>query len=62
LDATTSKFKGVVHRKDGPFQAQIQHQKRRYYLGCFQTEEDAARAYNAAAQKFFGPFTLLNKI
>jgi hypothetical protein len=60
-DATSSRFKGVAYHK-GAFQAQIQHNKKRIYLGRFRTEELAAETYNQAARNLFGNFARLNVI
>jgi hypothetical protein len=51
----TSKYKGVsFSRRAGRFRAQINFNRRRMYLGYFDNEEDAARAYNAKAAELFG--------
>jgi len=58
---TTSQFIGVhwdpVERK---WRAQISHQKKHLYLGRFQNEIDAAKAYDRAAIKYHTEFARLN--
>jgi hypothetical protein len=53
-------FKGVS-KKGNRFIARIQISvDKRLHLGYFNTEEDAARAYDAAAKQYFGNFANLN--
>lgn len=57
----SSKFKGVTVRKStGHFEAQIWNNYKRIWLGTFATEQDAARAYDAAALEHFGEFARTN--
>ena len=59
----TSRFKGVCFKKDRTnWHAQIMKNGKNYYLGVFDSEEDAALAYNEAAQKMFGEFARLNEL
>lgn len=59
----TSAFKGVCfHRRARKWQAQIMVDQREIYLGSFESELDAAKVYNKAAQECFGEFALLNVI
>lgn len=60
----TSKFKGVSFLKStGKWMAYVGSKKTRKYLGStFQTERDAAMAYNRAASERYGEFALLNEI
>lgn len=44
------------------WEARIQHNKKQISIGLFNTEKEAAIAYNAAAIKFHGKFASLNKI
>lgn len=57
----SSRFKGVrFHRRHGKYLAEIQAHGKRRYLGCFESEEDAARAYDSAARRLHGQFARLN--
>jgi hypothetical protein len=58
-----TRYKGVVLcRETGRFRAQISHNRKRTYLGYFESEEDAARAYNTKAAELFGEFAYLNPL
>ena len=56
-----SEFKGVTqcHRGYG-WVARLQVEKRRIWLGTFDSETEAAEAYDEAAVKHFGEFAVLN--
>lgn len=59
----TSKYKGVSWDKDRfLWKANIVIEGKQKYLGRYFSEEDAAKAYNSAATKYFGEFALLNNI
>ena len=56
-----SKFKGVARfKRDGRWRAYIVVDYRQIQLGYFDSEIDAANAYDAAAAKHFGEFAKLN--
>jgi hypothetical protein len=64
---TSSKFKGVHSRKDREHRkdkwvARIAVNGKRLHLGYFNSETEAALAYNEAAVKYFGEFANLNKL
>lgn len=64
---TSSKYKGVHARKDREHRkdkwvARIAVDGKRIHLGYFNSEEEAALAYNNAAMKYFGEFANLNKL
>ena len=56
---TASKYKGVRlnHNK---WEAVCQKDKKRYHLGYFKTEEEAAKAYNEKAKELHQNFAILN--
>lgn len=59
----TSKYQGVCWNKARrKWQANITVDNRLCYLGLFDDEQDAARAYNAAAVEHFGEFARLNDV
>jgi len=62
-----SKYKGVglmgsKHRRRKSWRARIFVDKKQITLGYFLTENEAAEAYNAAAQKYFKEFAILNNV
>lgn len=66
---STSKYLGVYkitkqykYRSTISIYAKIFLEKKHYHLGSFDTERDAAIAYNEAAKKYFGEFANLNEV
>ena len=58
----SSRYKGVHKTREGAWVSQIRHNGKRMYVGRFCREEEAARAYNAAARRLFGEFAWLNDV
>lgn len=59
----TSCYKGVHldrNNKTNPWRAGIRLLGKAKYLGCYRTQEEAARSYNQAATELFGPMAFLN--
>lgn len=56
---TASGFKGV-HRVRKKWRAEIMVRRERFNLGNYETPEEAARVYDAAARHHFGAFARLN--
>lgn len=58
----TSMYKGVFYSERlKKWQATITAKRKRYNLGWFKTELEAALAYNAGAVKYHGDFAYLNE-
>lgn len=58
----TSGYKGVCDKNAKRFRARIWHNRKPIHLGYFNTKEEAAEAYNAAALRLQGVFACLNEI
>ncbi len=57
----SSQFRGVRFRKErGRWSAQITINGKTFWLGSYDNEIDAARAYDRAAMKYHGEFAKLN--
>lgn len=58
-----NQYKGATwSRVSRKWMAQISHNYTYYYLGLFDTEEEAAHAYNEKAVELFGDYARLNDI
>ncbi len=55
-----SRFKGVCITKRGKWRAIIYTKRKQKYLGIYNTEEDAAMAYDRGAIELFGESAELN--
>jgi hypothetical protein len=56
-----SKYKGVCFEaKTNKWYARINYQSKKYYLGMFNNELDAAKAYDQKAKSFNCPFVSIN--
>ena len=55
----TSGYKGIF-KKCRKYRARIHVDGHTIYLGYFDNAEDAAKAYDSAAKKYFGPFAKTN--
>lgn len=63
LSGSTSRFKGVYFKKSiSKFVARIYKNYKTTELGCYKSEIDAAKAYDAKAIELFGEFALTNKM
>lgn len=57
----TSKYKGISwEKRDKKWSARITYQKKKFSLGHFDNEKQAAQAYDAKAKELFGEFALTN--
>lgn len=57
----SSKYKGVSwHKASSYWRASIKKNQKWMHIGSFQTEEDAAKAYDKKASELFGTFAKLN--
>lgn len=61
MAGSTSQFLGVSRdRKNGRWRAQIQHDGRKHFIGFYQSESDAAAAYQAEAKRMHGAFAYIH--
>lgn len=53
--------KGVSVNSNGSIRANIQFEGKRYFLGTFETEAEAAAAYQGASRVLHGEFSVFNR-
>lgn len=58
---SSSIYKGVTRRGD-KWATRINFMGRRYYIGQFNTEVEAAKAYNRHALRIIGPNAIFNQL
>lgn len=58
-DNNSLRLKGV-YREGRKFRAVVTHNSQKHYLGVFETPQEAAAAYAAAAHKYHGEFARIN--
>jgi hypothetical protein len=59
----TSKYKGVAFMSSrNKWRARLTHNRKTYFLGLFDEEEDAGKAYNDKAKELFGDNACLNTL
>lgn len=59
----TSGYKGIYwHKRSQYWQAYITYNQKHMYLGRYVDKMDAVKAYNAAAEKYFGVFAKTNSL
>jgi hypothetical protein len=57
----SSKYRGVCwFERNNKWQTQIRYDGKQHHLGCFEDEEEAARAYDKAARAHHGEKAQLN--
>jgi hypothetical protein len=56
------KYKGAVKNSKGKFISHITANYKGYHLGIYDTEQEAAQAYNEAASKYYGEYARLNEV
>lgn len=56
-----SNYRGV-YKRGSKFRTQLRYNNKLYSIGTFNSEKEAAIAYNVAALNFHGEFATLNKI
>jgi hypothetical protein len=61
FNGSLTKYKGIYRRGD-KFCAKIQKNNKVTHLGTFNTEEEAAKAYNIASESIYGKFSSPNKL
>jgi hypothetical protein len=62
-NGTSSKYIGVwLDNKRKKYTAQIRYRGRKLWLGRFDSEIDAAHAYDSAAKRYFGDMIRLNNV
>lgn len=62
VENASSKYWGVFKTKQGKYFSKVQKDKEHYHCGHFDTEEEAALAYNIKAQEVYGSLAKLNDI